>query len=353
MDRRKKLLLHCSLFIIIFTQLISCQMKKDLPQFHVEMCHPESKYRIEPVYDKIKTLEGVSASFPYGGSSGVWGDSHKSWTEQYGTPVGADITYYAKYEDTFYRLNVDFPIDTIVDLAKRLYATDEDLENDEALKEYVYERKPNQYGEYTEFRDLVFGFAPKGMVVVWLRYGASQKELGRYQAEVIKDDRSLADKLFSTKITVSRDQIRSTRLIPDASPEKWDNYREKYVWRPAITSENKNFKLFWVLTEYFNAETENAVRPILLHPAKRERAIPSLITFFWETGKGEKFEGRAFFNWEKTNELFKNEDNGDNEIQIKIDDSNNHFQVMLNGKPLETVNKRVFITKRQFKESYK
>ena len=353
MDRIKKLLLHCSVLTIIFTQLISCQMKKDLPQFHVEMCHPESKYRIEPVYDKIKTLEGVSASFPYGGTSGVWGDSHKSWTEQYGTPVGADITYYAKYDDTFYRLNVDFPIDKIVDLAKRSYATDEDLENDEVLKEYVYERKSNQYGAYTEFRDLVFGFAPKGMVVVWLRYGASQKELGRYQAEVIKDDRSLADKLFSTKITVSRDQIRSTRLIPDASPEKWDNYREKYVWRPAITSENKNFKLFWVLTEYFNAETENAVRPILLHPAKRERAIPSLITFFWETGKGEKFEGRAFFNWEKTNELFKNEDNGDNEIQIKIDDNNSGFQVMLNGKPLETVNKRIFRTEREFKESYK
>ena len=352
MDRIKKLLLHCSLLNIIFTQLISCQMKKELPQFHVEMCHPESKYRIEPVYDKIKTLEDVSASFPYGGSSGVWGDSHASWTEQYGTPIGADITYYAGYEDTFYRLNVDFPVDTIVDLAKRLYATDEDLENDEELKEYVYERKPNQYGAYTEFRDLIFGFTPKGMVVVWLRYGASQKELGRYQAEVIKDDAALEKKLFASW-SMNRKEVREKYLITDASPQKWDNYRKKYVWRPAITSENKNFKLFWILTEYFNAETENAVRPILLHPAKRERAIPSLITFFWETGKGEKFEGRAFFNWEKTNEQFKNEDNGDNEIQIKINPDNSDFEVLINGYPLETVNKRVFTTDREFKESYK
>ncbi|MCV9929820.1 DUF2931 family protein, partial [Flavobacterium sp. LS1R49] len=156
-------------------------MKKELPQFHVEMCHPENKYGIEPVYDKIKTLEGSSASFPYGGSSGEWGSAHKRWTEQYGTPIGVDVTYYAGYEDTFYRLNVDFPVDTIVDLTKRFYSNYEDLENDEDLKEYVYERKPNQSVTYSEFGDIIFGFAPKGMVVVWLRYGATQKELGRYQ----------------------------------------------------------------------------------------------------------------------------------------------------------------------------
>lgn len=107
MANTKKLLLHYVLFTVLFTQLISCQMKKELPEFHVEMSHPENKYIIEPVYDHIKTLEGVRAGFPYGGSSGEWGDSRKSWTEQYGTPIGADITYYADYEDAFYHLNVD------------------------------------------------------------------------------------------------------------------------------------------------------------------------------------------------------------------------------------------------------
>lgn len=88
MAKIKKLISHCSLVAVAFTQLISCQMKKELPQFHVEMCHPEDKYLIEPVYDKIKTMEEGGASFPYGGSSGEWGDSHASWTEQYGTPIG-------------------------------------------------------------------------------------------------------------------------------------------------------------------------------------------------------------------------------------------------------------------------
>ncbi|WP_456314864.1 DUF2931 family protein [Pseudomonas shirazensis] len=327
-------------------------MKKDLPEFHVEMCHPENKYGIEPVYDSIKTLEGVSASFPFGGSSGQWGDSHKSWTEQHGTPIGADITYYADYEDTFYHLNVDFAVDVMKDLTKRYYINDEDLENTEDLKEYVYERKANQYRAYSEFRDLVFGFAPKGMVVVWLRYGALQKELGRYQAKVVKDDAALEKKLFASW-SMKRKEVRENYLIPDANPEKWDNYRKKYVWIPEITSNKPTFKLFNVLTQYFNAESENTVRPILLHPEKRERAIPQVITFFWETGKGEKFEGRAFFDWQKTNELFQKEDTGDNEIQIKINDNNSDFEVLLNGKALETVNKRVFKSDWVFKESYK
>lgn len=339
------------LFYILSALIISCQMKKELPQFHVEMSHPESKYIIEPVYDKIKTLEGSSASFPYGGSSGEWGDSHKSWTEQYGIPIGADITYYAGYEDTFYRLNVDFPVETMQDLTKRFYSNYEDLEYNEVVKEYVYERKSYQ-NAYTEFRDLVFGFAPKGMVVVWLRYGATQKELGRYQAEVIKDDKVLENKLFASW-SMNRKQVHENYFNPDANPTKLDNYRKRYVWRPVITSTRPNFKLFDIMTGYFNAESEIAVRPISSNPAKRERAIPSHITFFWETDKGEKFEGRAFFDWQKTNEKFKKEGTGDNEIQIKISDDNSGFEVFLNNEPLETVNKRVYLSNQEFKESSK
>jgi len=350
MDKIKIIISHCSLLAVVFTQLISCQMKKELPQFHVEMCHPESKYLIEPVYDKIKTLEGREASFPYGSSSGEWGASHAHWTEQYGTPIGADITYYAGYEDTFYRLNVDFPVETMQNLTKRFYSNYEDLEYNEDVKEYVYERKSHQRA-YTEFRDLVFGFAPKGMVVVWLRYGATQKELGRYQAEVVKDDAALEKKLFASW-SMNRKEVRENYFIPDASSTKWDDYCTKYFWRPAITSTKPNFRLFEVITGYFNAESEIANRPISLNPAKRERAIPRAITFFWETGKGEKYKGRAFFDWQKTNEQFKNEGTGNNEIQIKINDDNSDFQVLLNNETLETVNKRVYSSDQVFKESY-
>ncbi|WP_426484717.1 DUF2931 family protein [Flavobacterium sp. 2] len=327
-------------------------MKKELPEFHVQISHPENKYRIEFVSDSIRTLEGVRAGLPYGGTSGEWGESRKVWTAQHGTPIGADITYYAGYEDAFYHLNADFPIDTIRDWTKRFYSNVEIEENNEELQEYIYDRKSSQKRVYDEFNDLIFGFAPKGMVVVWLNFGGTQKELGRYQSERVQDDQALEANLFASW-SMKRPEVRKMSLIRDASPEKWDNYRIKYFWKPIITSENKNFKLFWVLTEYFNAEFESKLRPMVLHPKKEERAIPSLITFFWETGKGKKYEGRAFFNWEKTNKEFKNQDNNDNEIQIKIDADNRDFEVSLNGKPLETISKRIFTTDREFKESYK
>lgn len=90
-------------------------------EFPVEISHPENKYQITPVFDKIKTFEGIPAGLPYGSSSGRWGESGKSWTEQRGTPIGADITYYADYENTYYHLDVDFPIDTIKDYMERAY----------------------------------------------------------------------------------------------------------------------------------------------------------------------------------------------------------------------------------------
>ena len=75
---------------MFFLQLIHCQKKdnimESLPKYNVQVCHPQSGYRINLVSDKIKTLEGVHATLPYGGSSGRWGDSGKGWTEQYGTP---------------------------------------------------------------------------------------------------------------------------------------------------------------------------------------------------------------------------------------------------------------------------
>ena len=46
------------LYFILITLILNCQMKKELPEFHVEMSHPANEYGIEPVHDRIKTLEG-------------------------------------------------------------------------------------------------------------------------------------------------------------------------------------------------------------------------------------------------------------------------------------------------------
>jgi len=84
-------------------QNLSCQdmKQKNLPEFQVEISHPENKYLITPVEDSILTLENTGASLPYGSSSGSWGQSGKIFTERTGTPVGADIIYFSRYENVF------------------------------------------------------------------------------------------------------------------------------------------------------------------------------------------------------------------------------------------------------------
>ncbi|WP_027379184.1 DUF2931 family protein [Chryseobacterium daeguense] len=344
-------------------QLTNCQdMKKNdtpLPTYNVEISHPDNEYLITPVEDQIITLENVPAHLPYGSSSGKWGDSGKGFTEQHGTPIRADIVYFSRYEDTFYHLRVEFPKGKIKDLVQRAYANDESKSSDEPMKEFINRRDEPDYNEkynklgmaYDRFNNLVFGFAPKGMVVVWLRFGYTQIELGEFKAEVVKDDKKYADKLFS-KISQTREEIKQNMFIPNASPLNWDKYRTRYKWALNIHSENKGLKVFKVLSEYYNGEREVMLRPWVSNPPMKERALPREISFFWETGKGEAFEGRAFFNWAETDDQFENA--GENfKLEFKIAPDNNSFEVLLMGYPIKIDSTRVYKSNFTFKDSYK
>lgn len=344
-------------------QLVNCQdMKKKempMPSYDVQISHPWNNYMITPVEDKIITLEGVASHLPYGSSSGTWGDSGKGFSEQAGTPVGADIVYFSRYEDQFYHLKADFPKDKVLSLVQRAYSNNESDSSSEPLKEFIsikdepdYYEKYNKFGKsYYKFATLVFGFAPKGMVVVWFRYGYVSVQLGEFQAEVVKDDKKYADKMFAD-ISQTREEIRQHMFMPDASPQKWKDYQKRYSWAPYISSENKAFRLFRTQSEYYNGEKEIMLRPWVTKPPVKERAIPKEMSFFWETGKGEAFEGRAFFSWEKVNQQFEKAGK-DFKLDFKIAPDNNSMQIMINNQPVEVDSTRIYKSDFKFKESYK
>lgn len=355
MDKLKTLL-----YFLLLTNLIHCQEMNKTPEFHVEICAPANKYRIEFVSDRIKTLEGSPAGLPYGGTSGDWGQSGSRWTEQHGTPIGADITYYAKYEDTFYRLNADFPVEKIKDYMERAYANGEALLefHKEPLQKYKrsgrYEEFAYPINPYNSFSDLVFGFAPKGMVMVWLRFGAGvQIELGRYQAEVIKNDTKEAEYMFKRVIqSATRAEVKKLRYIPGASPKEWDNYRTRYNYAAVFTSENRGLRLFRMWIDYFNGEEELFYRPWINEVCYEKRAIPKELNLTWETGKDQQFTGYVYFNWEKTNDIFKKV--GDHaRLEFKIASDNSSFELLLDNHPVPTDSIRVFKTNDEFNDSYK
>lgn len=82
------------------------------------------------------------------------------------------------------------------------------------MKEFInikqesdYYEKYNQAGmAYYKFGTLVFGFAPKGMVVVWLKFGYVSVQLGEFQAEVVKDDKNTQISCFQNFADPGRDQ---------------------------------------------------------------------------------------------------------------------------------------------------
>lgn len=315
-----------------------------MPMYYVEICHPSNEYQVTPIRDSIITLEGRRASLPYGSTSGRWGDSGAMFTEQYGTPIGADIVYYATYEDKFYHLKAEFPVEKMKDLVSRAYAISYVGSHKEPLKPYiatdermVFSAYENPYSSMTH---LVFGFAPKGMVVVWIGYsGGARIEIGRFQAEEVEDEEKYEEERFEYW-NMSREKMRNKRYLPNASPEEWENYRNKYEWRPVFSSDNDTFFMLKSSTRYYNGEREYLLQPYILKAEYIKRAIPKEIQFFWRVG-GAQYEGRVFFKWDKMDKILKEKGKTKNDIRFHIS-KDNKIEVFLNDEPLEVESIRVY-----------
>ena len=335
--------------LLLFQLTIHCQMQQKTPEFHTQICHPDNKYDITPVFDYIKTLEKTPAGLPYGSSSGHWGDSGSMWTEQHGTPVGFEITYYSGYEDKYYFTDENFDLTYIKEMTSRCYPWFN--ENQTIVKEFIYKKEFDDNfqelrGNYSPFSDLIFGFAPQGMVVVWLGYGPNRIELGRYQAKVITDEKRIAvcKKKYLDTYRVDEsiyDEQRKKYLLPDASPLQWDNYRIRYNWNYEVTSDNKGFRLLEFDSEFFNGEIDRNYEAILLNPKMKKRAIPEVFTVYWETSAKERYQSKLFFDWDKTNALLKKAGEK-NTFHIHINKINSKVEIKLNGEEIELDSIRIY-----------
>ncbi|WP_309608050.1 DUF2931 family protein [Flavobacterium sp.] len=336
-----------------------------IPEFHTEICSPDKKYRIVPIYDYIKTLEKTPAGLPYGSSSGSWGSSGSMWTEQHGTPIGFEFTYYATYENKYYHIDADFDVEHMKDMVDRCYSGG-DQDSATPVKEFVSRKelkdiqmKDGSDRSYSPLTTLVFGFAPQGMVVVWMRYsGANCIELGRYQAKEITDEQKIAQyrKKYESKYRLEGDSYKvqvKDMHIDNPTSKPWDDYRIKYNWNYKVTSDNKEFKLFHFDSAYFNGEKEAQFRPTVLKPAMKKRAIPEIINIYFEISARERYIGRFFFDWNKMNELLK-KSGEQNTFQFHVSEDNNKIEVLLNNQKIEIDSIRIYpnnVTK--YRESYK
>ena len=289
-------------------------------------------YRVEFVRGDILTLEGISASLPFGGSSGQWGYTPSAWTSQHGTPIGADVIYYAGYEDKFYHLKVDFPIEEMKKAVDTTHRYDD----------FTYEK----------FSGLIFGFAPQGMVVVWKEYGVIRIELGRYQAQVIANDKELEKQLFRDW-SMNRQEVKERDFLPDASCAKWDMYRKRYTFRVKMENENPALRLFRYCFTNYNGEKDIIFMPPRPATNYDNRALPQILELDWETAAGENFRGNIFLNEKVIFEKFKNFKTEDKqEFEIKISKDNQKLELLLNHEPFEVDSVRIYPGSVSYEGSY-
>lgn len=325
------------LILLVITLNASCQMKNYEWQSYT--CQPLQEYKgneniycVEFIRGDILTLEGNTASLPFGGSSGRWGDSGKSWTSQHGTPIGADVIYYAGYEDKFYHLKVQFPVEKIKIAMDTTYRYNDDT--------------------YEKFSGLIFGFAPKGMVVVWKEYGVFRLELGRYQAQGLSDDKELEQKLFRNW-SMNRQQVAERDFLPNASCVKWDMYRQRYTFRIKMENENPALRLFRYCFTNYNGEKDIIFMPSLPVTEYNNRTLPQILELDWETAPGENFRGNIFLNEKVIFEKFKDFKTEDKqEFEIKISKDNQELKLFLNHEPIEVDSVRIYKGSVSYKGSY-
>lgn len=364
MAKQKIIIILLSIF-----QLINCQdmnKEKTKVSYNVQLSHSDNKHAAQPIEDSIITLEGVKSNLPYGRSSGSWSKSGKGSTLQGGIPIGVDVIYYVRSENAFYHLIANFPKDKVLDFVQRAYAIEEPYSPKISLEKKFINRRdePDYYKKYNdftiaykEFSELIFGFAPKGYVVVWFGYGPIQIELGEFQATKVTDKIKIKEYevKYQKKYNVDPrifDELEKEYCLPNESPEKWKQYRTNYKWVPSFASKNKGFKAFRMDLDYYNGERETILRPLIEKSVNEARALPKEISFFWETGENQAFEGAVFFDWSKTNEAFKKVST-DSKLELKIAEDNNSFEVLLNGEKLSVDSMRVYRSTFKFKDSYK
>lgn len=289
-------------------------------------------YGVEFIRGDIITLEGIPATLPFGGSTGRWGYTGSAWTSQHGTPIGADVIYYAGYEDKFYHLKVDFPVEEMKKAVDTTYQYYDD--------------------NYEKFSGFTFGFAPQGMVVVWKEYGVMRIELGRYQAEVIKEDHELEIKLFRDW-SMNREEVKARDFMPNASCAPWDMYRKRYTFRVVMQNENPNLRLFQYCFTNYNGEQNIIFKPSRPATSYDNRALPQILELDWETGFYERFRGNIFLNEKIIFEKFKNFKPEDKqEFEVKISQDNKKLELFLNHEPIEVDSVRIYKGSVMYKESY-
>jgi len=338
--------------VALFTALTgSCQNKKESKEMKTAefywqptMCAPVG-YPVDVYEGGLGSQSGEGSGLYLGTHYGPWGATGRSMSSGIKpVPRHLDVTWLSYAEDTFYTIDCDIDYNKMVKLFKEGYQDSMWFFNDGRYQTQTYNA-------------IVVGFAPGGVVVVWLHGAGRQVEIGRYQGKKIvisqneingldNHERLLFDPEYR-KETMLNKQIVPLE-VQEANKNKpipyglWDKYRERYSWRPIFNQrsfEDSSIRIVHTFLEMFNGEFEEQIDQTLTDNEFIKRAIPKSINFAWKDKNGQVYSGTLDFEekeiFDAYEKIYKDNKDVQAELIFQINISNTFITVMLKSKDKE------------------
>ncbi|OUL60270.1 DUF2931 family protein [Flavobacterium sp. AJR] len=362
--------IFCLLIIValLTTLTSSCQHKKqdkemNEPKFEYEgnICSPLG-YPIDVYEGGLESSSG-STSLYLGVTTGRWGSNGGGMSHsEKAVPKRLNVTWLAYAEDTFYTIDCDIDYDKMLRLFK------------EGYQDRMWFLNDGRYQTDT-FNAIVVGFAPGGVVVIWLNGAGMQVEIGRYQGKKIvipqseiggldNHERLLFDPEYRKETMLNKEIVPIE--IQEANKNKpipyglWDSYRKRYSWRPIFTQNtfgDSTMTVIFTRLDMFNGEFGSLFDQSLVDNEFIKQAVPKRVNFGWKDKKGQVYSGTLNFDekeiFDAYKEIYKEDDEALAELVFQINIPNTFITVMLKSKDKEVhINKgtkvEVFKSDRKF-----
>jgi Protein of unknown function (DUF2931) len=349
--------------LLLITLSGACQNKKQQPVTPPPMTTTKTEleikykpttscppgYPIEVYRGGLTYGKGGFSPLTLGTESGGdrWGSPGASMTEVDAIPDGLKLIWLSYAEDCMYKIECPIDFDKMLEKFQEGYQNAIFFLNKKEYKLETYDY-------------IVVGFAPGGVVVVWLAGAGKQVEIGRYQGEKTTvpqaeiDQLDNHDRLLFDPIDRKR-TMENPKIVPPELQEAhknkpipyglWDTYRERYSWRPIFTVQREG-SAFKTRMEMYNGEFEALFDQTLVKNEYLKRAIPKRVNISWRDKTGQNYSGTLDFDekeiFDAFAEIFKDKKDGQAEIELRVNIPNNYITVFIKGNGKELgLNKKI------------
>ena len=319
------------------------EIEENIPESWEEMCNAPQGYPIEVYEGGLEKRDAKGNITNYKGLNGKLSSGELGWGSDGGgtgggnfVPTHLSCTWLSYAENVFYNIDCVIDHDKMLKLFQEGYPDSMWFLNDG--------RRVKSY-----YNSIITGFAPGGVVVIWLSGAGKQLEIGRYKGIVVEmnpNEKELEEmgypvrNLFDLKY---RKFIMTNAAVVPAEVQKanqgkpipyglWDTYRNRYSWRPIFELQD-NGVFGTAYFEMINGEKDELFDVSLQENKFTKRAIPKLINMGWVNKTKKEYAAEIVFDEQEVKDAFDAiyRDNKELEAELvfTVNQANNFVTVIL------------------------